>query len=57
MKIGFSSRRKQLVNNLMAGLRRPREEIVGALKRVGINPHIRAQELSVENWIALSAVI
>jgi len=57
VRIGFSSRRKQLVNNLMAGLRKGREEVVGALQKVELNPQIRAQELSVENWIALARIL
>ncbi|MBU3965422.1 ribosomal RNA small subunit methyltransferase A [Patescibacteria group bacterium] len=53
VKIGFSSRRKTLANNLSAGLRLPREKIEGILKLLGFNEKIRAQELGVEDWVRL----
>lgn len=57
VRIGFSSRRKQLQNNLAAGLRLEREKIVEKLEQIGLDCKIRAQELSVENWIALSNIV
>jgi 16S rRNA (adenine1518-N6/adenine1519-N6)-dimethyltransferase len=53
VKIGFSSRRKTLANNLSAGLRIPREKIEEILKSLGFGAKVRAQELSVEDWIKL----
>lgn len=50
VKIGFASRRKQLQNNLRAGLRCSREEIEDACRRASINPTTRAEELSVADW-------
>lgn len=50
VKIGFSARRKTLVNNLSAGLHIPKEEITESLRSVGLNEKIRAQELSVDDW-------
>ncbi|KKU13466.1 MAG: Ribosomal RNA small subunit methyltransferase A [Parcubacteria group bacterium GW2011_GWC2_45_7] len=54
VRIGFSSRRKQLQNNLSAGLRISREQAVSALHSVNLKSNIRAQELSVEKWVELS---
>ena len=51
--IGFSSRRKQLQNNLAAGLRITNEKAREILVQVGFDQKIRAQELSVEDWIRL----
>lgn len=55
-KIGFSARRKQLHNNLSAGLRMTTQEIQEMLGKVRISPSVRAQELSVEDWISLAII-
>lgn len=52
-KIGFSSRRKTLANNLAAGFRRKNSEIKELLKKTGFGENARAQELSVDKWIKL----
>ncbi|OGL65270.1 hypothetical protein A3B21_04530 [Candidatus Uhrbacteria bacterium RIFCSPLOWO2_01_FULL_47_24] len=57
VRIGFSSRRKQLQNNLSAGLKMPRDKVFEALKRAGLSARARPQELSVENWIALARLL
>lgn len=54
LKIGFSSPRKKLVNNLAGGLRIKKEETKRALIELNINPQIRAQNLSVNDWINLA---
>jgi 16S rRNA (adenine1518-N6/adenine1519-N6)-dimethyltransferase len=53
VKIGFSAKRKMLKNNLAAGYHIPQEEAEERLKNNGFNPKIRAQELSVEDWLKL----
>ncbi len=53
VKIGFSSRRKTLANNLSAGLHIPRAKIEEILKLSGLNEKIRAQELGVAEWVKL----
>lgn len=53
VKIGFSSRRKTLANNLSAGLRLPRGKIEEILKTAGFSGKVRAQELGVADWIKL----
>ena len=50
MKIGFSQKRKQLHNNLSAGLHLNKENIIKVLKKANIDPTRRAQTLSLEEW-------
>ncbi len=50
INIGFSSRRKTLANNLSAGLKLPKNEVIKIFETLKLSPNIRAQELSVENW-------
>ena len=54
VRIGFSSRRKQLQNNLTSGLKIPSVEVKNLLKKANFNPQIRAQNLSVRDWITLA---
>ncbi len=53
VKIGFSAKRKMLKNNLAAGLRISQAEAENKLKMAGFNEKIRAQELSMEDWLKL----
>lgn len=53
VKIGFSSRRKTLANNLAAGFRAKPTEIREMLTKLGFTEKTRAQELSVEDWVKL----
>ncbi len=50
VKMGFSSRRKQLQNLLATGLRMTNEEAKKALLAIGLSPTVRAQELSIADW-------
>lgn len=52
IKLGFSSKRKMLRNNLQSLI--DREQLSQLLESLNINPQARAEELSVEQWIALS---
>ncbi|MBI1961222.1 MAG: ribosomal RNA small subunit methyltransferase A [Candidatus Sungbacteria bacterium] len=52
VRIGFSSPRKQLRNNLAAGLSLPQDVIKKALKQSNLPETSRAQELSILDWIA-----
>lgn len=56
-KMGFSSRRKTLANNLAAGLHRETAEMREFLKNAGFNEKARAQELGVEEWKRLLEII
>ncbi len=53
IKIGFSSPRKQIHNNLKNGYHLSQEETDEWLARAGIKRTARPQELSVEEWIRL----
>lgn len=57
VKIGFSAKRKQLHNNLTAGLRLSDQAVKTLLTRAQIKPTVRAQELSIQNWIDLASAI
>jgi len=48
--IGFSSRRKTLINNLSAGYHISKEKASDIIKKAGFKEMVRAQELSVEDW-------
>ncbi len=54
VKIGFSSRRKQLHNNLMTGLKLDKETVKNALIGIKIDPKTRAQDLSIIDWLNLA---
>jgi 16S rRNA (adenine1518-N6/adenine1519-N6)-dimethyltransferase len=52
IKSGFSSRRKMLRNNLKSQIEP--DHLGQILEELGMNPQVRAEDLSVENWVALS---
>jgi len=54
VKIGFSSKRKQLQNNLAAGLKISNDQVKKVLKKANFDPQIRAQNLSITDWITLA---
>jgi len=54
VRAGFAQRRKQLRNSLSAGLRLSPEQVEAALERASIDPHRRAETLTLEEWAALS---
>lgn len=54
VKIGFSAKRKQLQNNLAAGFRMNNEKIKQCLEDLGLDSKVRAQDLSINNWIELA---
>lgn len=56
VKIGFSSRRKTLVNNLSSGLKIDKKNIIDTLKTYGVSERTRAQELGVEDWKRLEKI-
>ncbi len=57
VNIGFSSKRKQLHNNLSNGLQISGEEAKTMIEQSGIDPTIRPQELSVQDWVELAAQV
>lgn len=57
VRAGFSQRRKQLPNPLSNGLNIPKAKANALLGQTGIDPHRRAETLSLEEWAALTRVI
>ncbi len=55
VKAGFSARRKKLRSSLAGGLNLDKSEVESLLTSAGILPDARAQELSIEDWLKLSA--
>lgn len=57
VRAGFHARRKTLINNLAVGTNLSREQLFDILKRMELDKNVRAQELSVEQWIELTKLI
>ncbi|MDQ1283808.1 MAG: Ribosomal small subunit methyltransferase [Patescibacteria group bacterium] len=57
VKAGFSAKRKMLLNNLSSSLHLEKKIVEEKLKKVGIDPSRRAQELSVEEWKKLAKIM
>jgi 16S rRNA (adenine1518-N6/adenine1519-N6)-dimethyltransferase len=53
VKIGFSSKRRTLINNLSIGLKEDKRTLRDKLEKLGLNENIRAEKLSIENWAHL----
>ena len=57
LKMGFSSRRKLLLNNLLPlfakDKKQARKQVLEILKKLNLEEKIRAQELGVQQWIKL----
>lgn len=56
-RIGFSSKRKMLKNNLVAGLKCSPDIIDDAFKKAQLDSKVRAEQLSLLNWQNLVATI
>jgi 16S rRNA (adenine1518-N6/adenine1519-N6)-dimethyltransferase len=52
LKLGFSSKRKMLRNNLQSVI--SRDQLTQLLEQLEINPQVRAEDLSVEKWVSLA---
>lgn len=57
VKIGFSGKRKQLHNNIAAGLRLSSKQAQQIIAESGIDPAARPQELSIQDWVNLAMKI
>ncbi|MFM7885327.1 MAG: 16S rRNA (adenine(1518)-N(6)/adenine(1519)-N(6))-dimethyltransferase RsmA [Pseudanabaena sp.] len=53
--IGFATKRKMLRNNLISEI--DRDHLVAILEAMSINPQVRAEDLDVAQWVALSEAI
>ena len=56
VKAGFSARRKKLSSSLAGGLSISKQQAIDLLNSVNIDPNLRAQDLSLEQWLALIKV-
>jgi 16S rRNA (adenine1518-N6/adenine1519-N6)-dimethyltransferase len=56
VKSGFSSKRKQLHNNLANGLHLTKEQISLIFKKSALQPQVRAQQLSIEDWLKIAEI-
>lgn len=54
VKIGFSARRKKLYNNLDNALYLGTDKIKSILESISLSPDLRAQDLTVGDWIELT---
>lgn len=57
VRTGFSNKRKQLWNNLSNGLAIEGGIVKKAIASAGLLPTVRAQELTVEEWIRLRDIL
>jgi 16S rRNA (adenine1518-N6/adenine1519-N6)-dimethyltransferase len=55
VKTGFAHKRKQLINNLEKIANKDR--ILASFKKIGLEPAIRAEKLSVEQWVELTKLL
>ena len=57
VKAGFSAKRKKLRSSLSAGLNISKEDAEKLLGQADINPDLRAEALSLEQWAEISRII
>jgi len=57
IKIGFSSKRKKLANNLSGGLNLEKSKVLEIFEELKINKNSRAQELTLKEWADLTVSI
>ncbi len=55
VRAGFSSPRKKLYSSLAAGLSVSKDEVRELLQKCSVSPDVRAENLSVEEWVSLAA--
>ncbi len=55
VKAGFSAKRKKLRSSLAGGLGLSKPEVEALLGSVQISPDVRAQDLSIDEWLAIVA--
>ena len=54
VKAGFCSKRKTCENNLANSFHLPKAEVRKKLQKAGLDPNVRAQELSINGWLKLA---
>ncbi|ELS30746.1 MULTISPECIES: 16S rRNA (adenine(1518)-N(6)/adenine(1519)-N(6))-dimethyltransferase RsmA [Pseudanabaena] len=55
LTLGFATKRKMLRNNLISEI--DRDLLVLILENMGINPQVRAEDLDVAQWVALTEAV
>jgi 16S rRNA (adenine1518-N6/adenine1519-N6)-dimethyltransferase len=55
VRLGFGTRRKMLRNNLQSAI--DREELIPLLEKLDLSAEVRAEDLSLEQWIELSNLV
>ncbi|OGN07810.1 MAG: ribosomal RNA small subunit methyltransferase A [Candidatus Yanofskybacteria bacterium RIFCSPHIGHO2_01_FULL_45_42] len=54
MRVGFSGKRKQLAGNLARYLKTDKPKMAEIFRKLGIKEDVRAENLSLEDWIKIS---
>ncbi|KKQ18293.1 MAG: Ribosomal RNA small subunit methyltransferase A [Berkelbacteria bacterium GW2011_GWB1_38_5] len=57
VKAGFASKRRQIHNSLSATLRLEKDKVADILKQAKIEPQLRAEDLTLKQWLALYNVL
>lgn len=57
VKAGFSAKRKKLRSSLSGGLKLPKPEVEKLLHNADISPDVRAETLTIADWIRLTDVL
>jgi len=57
VKAGFSSKRKKLRSSLSGGLKLSKDEIEAILSKAGISPDVRAESLTIDDWVRLTRIV
>jgi 16S rRNA (adenine1518-N6/adenine1519-N6)-dimethyltransferase len=55
VRLGFGTRRKMLRNNLQSAI--DREELIPLLEKLDLSSEVRAEDLSLDQWIQLSNLV
>lgn len=56
VKAGFSAKRKKLRSSISAGLNLSKNSAETLLRKAGINPDSRAEDLAIEDWLRLAKI-
>jgi len=54
IRLSFAQPRKTLANNLVAGLRIPRETVAEVIEAIGLEEKVRPHDLTLEQWVELT---
>ena len=57
VRAAFGQRRKTAANSIAAGLKLPRPQVAAALEAAGLDPRVRPEQLTLEDFAALEAAL